>query len=66
MPSFLGEFWLSVPNANWQSSAVATANNKIRVAVVGTGSLGQHHARIYAQMAADGRVEFAGVFDANP
>jgi predicted dehydrogenase len=50
---------------NWQSSAVATANGKVRVAVIGTGSLGQHHARIYAQMAAAGAVEFAGVYDAN-
>jgi len=45
---------------------VATAQNKIRVAVIGTGSLGQHHARIYAQMAAAGLVEFAGVCDVNP
>ena len=37
--------------------------NPIRVAVVGTGSLGQHHARIYAELAAAGVVEFAGVLD---
>jgi len=36
------------------------------VAVIGTGSLGQHHARIYAEMAAAGAVEFAGVFDSKP
>ncbi len=33
------------------------------MAVIGTGSLGQHHARIYAEMAAAGTVEFAGVYD---
>jgi predicted dehydrogenase len=33
--------------------------------VVGTGSLGQHHARIYAELRAAGQVEFAGIFDAN-
>ncbi|HMJ90776.1 MAG TPA: Gfo/Idh/MocA family oxidoreductase [Candidatus Acidoferrum sp.] len=45
---------------------MATASKKPRVAVIGTGSLGQHHARIYAQLAAAGVVEFAGVYDANP
>ena len=38
---------------------------KIRVAVLGTGSLGKEHARIYAEMAAAGKVDFAGVYDAN-
>jgi predicted dehydrogenase len=37
---------------------------KVKVAVLGTGSLGQHHARIYAELAAAGAVEFAGIFDA--
>ena len=37
--------------------------DKIRVAVIGTGSLGKEHARIYAELAAAGAVEFAGVFD---
>jgi predicted dehydrogenase len=36
------------------------------VAVVGAGSLGKIHARIYAQLAAAGKVEFAGVFDVSP
>jgi predicted dehydrogenase len=31
--------------------------------VLGTGSLGKEHARIYAGLAAAGRVEFAGVYD---
>jgi len=39
---------------------------KLRVAVIGTGSLGKEHARIYAEMAANGEVDFAGVFDVSP
>src|SRR2546428_820983 len=39
------------------------ASNKVRVAVVGTGSLGKEHVRLYAELAAAGQVEFAGVFD---
>ena len=38
---------------------------KVKVAVLGTGSLGKNHVRIYAELAAAGLVEFAGVFDAN-
>ncbi len=38
---------------------------KVKVAVLGTGSLGQNHVRIYAELAAAGLVEFTGVFDAN-
>jgi predicted dehydrogenase len=37
--------------------------SKIRVAVVGTGSLGKEHARLYAELARAGRVEFSGVHD---
>jgi len=37
----------------------------VRVAVIGTGSLGKEHARIYAELAAAGTVNFAGVFDTN-
>ncbi len=39
--------------------------SKVKVAVLGTGSLGQNHVRIYAELAAAGLVEFAGIFDAN-
>jgi predicted dehydrogenase len=35
----------------------------LKVAVLGTGSLGKEHARIYAELAAAGLVEFAGVYD---
>jgi predicted dehydrogenase len=40
--------------------------NLPRVAVIGTGSLGQHHARIYAELAKAGLVQFAGVYDSKP
>jgi predicted dehydrogenase len=42
---------------------VASSNRKIRVAVLGTGSLGKEHARIYAGLATAGLVDFAGVYD---
>jgi predicted dehydrogenase len=35
----------------------------LKVAVLGTGSLGKEHARIYAELAAAKKVEFAGVYD---
>lgn len=42
-----------------------TSNSKIRVAVLGVGSLGQHHARIYSELEKSGQVQFTGIFDAN-
>lgn len=41
------------------------STNKIKVAVLGTGSLGQHHARIYTELHAAGIVELTGIFDAH-
>jgi len=38
----------------------------VNVAVLGTGSLGQEHARIYADLANAGGVTLAGVYDLNP
>ncbi len=35
----------------------------LKVAVFGTGSLGKEHVRIYAELAAAGRVELAGLYD---
>ena len=40
--------------------------SKVKVAVLGAGSLGQNHVRIYAELAAAGQVELAGIFDTNP
>ncbi len=37
--------------------------SKLRVSVLGVGSLGKEHARIYAELAAGGRVDFVGVYD---
>jgi len=39
--------------------------SKLKVAVLGTGALGKEHARIYAELAAAGLVEFVGVYDTN-
>ena len=38
-------------------------STRLKVAVAGVGSLGKEHARIYAELAAQGRIEFAGVCD---
>ncbi|WP_087036081.1 UDP-N-acetylglucosamine 3-dehydrogenase [Thermococcus litoralis] len=37
----------------------------LRVGVVGVGNMGFHHARIYSELAREGRVELIGVADAN-
>jgi predicted dehydrogenase len=39
--------------------------DKVKVAVLGTGSLGQHHARIYSELQAAGQVELTGIYDVN-
>jgi predicted dehydrogenase len=62
---------LSVIAGRWQTRDVAGTDNqkrsanssRIKVAVLGVGSLGREHARIYAQLEAAGLVEFAGVYD---
>lgn len=38
---------------------------KLKSAVIGVGSLGTHHARNHAALAAEGKTEFAGVCDTN-
>lgn len=43
--------------------AAVDSTSKLRVAVVGVGALGRAHARIYAELAAAGQVEFVGVYD---
>lgn len=40
-------------------------NRKLRAAAIGVGSLGRHHARNYAELEREGRVEFVGACDAN-
>lgn len=41
-------------------------NRNLRAAAVGVGSLGRHHARNYAELAREGRIEFIGACDAAP
>jgi predicted dehydrogenase len=38
---------------------------KLRVAAIGVGSLGRHHARNYAELAVEGRVELVGICDSD-
>jgi predicted dehydrogenase len=40
-------------------------SDKLKVAVIGVGSLGKEHARIYAELAAAGRIHFAGIMDSS-
>lgn len=40
-------------------------NDKLRAAAIGVGSLGRHHARNYAELAREGRVQFVGACDPN-
>ena len=40
-------------------------SSTVNVAVLGTGSLGKEHARVYAELAEAGLVNFAGVYDLN-
>lgn len=42
-----------------------TKSSLLRTAAIGVGSLGRHHARNYAELARDGRVDFVGVCDTN-
>jgi predicted dehydrogenase len=41
-------------------------NQRLRVSVLGTGSLGKQHVRIYSELAAAGVVDFVGVHDIVP
>tara|TARA_Y100001934_G_scaffold160797_1_gene191833 strand:+ start:5775 stop:6818 length:1044 start_codon:yes stop_codon:yes gene_type:complete len=45
------------PNANSQT--------RLKVGVIGVGALGQHHARLYAELSRTHEIEFVGVFDSN-
>ena len=47
------------------SQSPKTKNQKPKTAVVGVGSLGQHHARNLAELASEGKGEFVGVCDSN-
>ncbi len=49
-----------------QASDANSETAKIRTAVIGVGSLGQHHARNYAELAREGIGTFVGVCDSDP
>lgn len=55
-----GPFKLEPSEPNRESPRVA---DQVKVAVLGVGALGQHHARLYRQLAEAGEVEFLGVHD---
>jgi len=40
-------------------------NRNLRAAAIGVGSLGRHHARNYAELAREGRIEFVGACDSD-
>ncbi len=40
-----------------------TGAGRLRVSVLGTGSLGKEHVRIYAELAAAGKLDFVGLYD---
>ncbi len=42
-----------------------TQTTKLKAAAIGTGSLGRHHARNYAELARENVIELAGICDAN-
>ena len=50
----------NVPNMTMD---IGTSTAPLRVGVLGTGSLGKEHVRIYAELAAAGRIQLAGLFD---
>src|SRR5580765_3538692 len=43
-----------------------TQSDKLRVAVLGAGALGKEHARLYAELARAGKVDFVGLYDVAP
>jgi predicted dehydrogenase len=40
--------------------------SKVKVAVLGTGSLGKEHVRLYAELSAVGQIELVGIHDISP
>src|SRR5262245_59285387 len=59
-------FPLSTLSRPWHTPRVSKPAAKLRVAVLGIGSLGKEHARIYSELAAAGQVDFVGVHDIVP
>ena len=53
---------LSAVRRQWQTAAMGM---KVKVGVLGTGSLGKEHVRIYAQFVASRQVDLVGIYDTN-
>jgi predicted dehydrogenase len=53
---------VSIVPATSNSSTIA----RFRVAVIGSGSLGKEHARIYSELHQMGEIDFRGIHDADP
>jgi predicted dehydrogenase len=45
------------------AKALPSTAEKVRVSVLGAGSLGKEHVRIYSELAAAGQIEFVGIYD---
>ena len=58
-------FWILKGVCDILAKMNETNRKKIKTAVVGVGSLGRHHARIFNALARAGKIEFAGVADAS-
>ena len=56
---------MSQMSQNTETNIIPEQNQRLRAAAIGVGSLGQHHARNYSELAADGRVEYVGACDAS-
>jgi predicted dehydrogenase len=54
---------LEFPLAHFAGVSSAKPLDKVKVGVLGTGSLGKEHVRIYAELARAKQVEFVGVYD---
>jgi predicted dehydrogenase len=48
------------------AQSTTAPSRKIKISVLGGGSLGKEHVRIYSELAAAGLVEFSGVYDVEP
>src|SRR5512141_2236989 len=49
-------------NANTSQPVIPQA--PLRVSVIGTGALGKEHVRVYSELAAQGAIQLAGIYDA--
>ena len=50
-------------SARMDASIRTKISERVKIAVLGTGSLGKEHVRIYAELANAGQIDFVGVYD---